>query len=537
MPLGQYLFDGGQSRAIRSSLQAIVDENKVASAASFAVALYRMRGDNFVILASSGNRPDHFSENEPIAADRFPRGSRPTQVEGLTLRSLVRNRSLELQSAIVIPFRDEFGYGGVIVGDPTSSTSHASAEAIKESLTIANIVRTARNAGAFRLERDLRAALGDIAAANATIFDPELRLQATLQSGKSLFGCDVAYLATPEPGQGAFTFSQTLGIHTRNFKALRVEEGHGLGGLARKLRKPVRSFDYFNDDRLRSAPVAETRREGIISAMAAPVVLRNEVAAVIYMGERRLRAFTPTDEAMLEDFAGFATLAIEQNTMDSYRHKVTLRNAREEMAYALHDTVVRRLIEIGFVIEENRNNNAPSSSPHHFNVIAHAVESAMDALRVQISDVFAQEDPVREIDAWEVMNRIMELRHAPGIARTHGENADLRCANIAAESTNALIRVGQEAIVNAERHSGCRNIHVQLDTDRKTATLTIQDDGRGMSSDEPHRAERSGGAHLGIRGMQEAVNSVAGVPRFDSPTGGGLIVTAQVQRLNPGEAP
>jgi signal transduction histidine kinase len=529
-PPTQYLFDGGQSRAIRSSLQTIVEDNRAASAASFAVALYRPRGENLVVLAATGNDLELFSENEPVIAGTFPRGRRPARVDGFTIRSLLRNRSVELPSSIILPFSDEYGTGAVVVGNPSPQARPDVLEATRESLTIANAIRTARQVGAFRLQRDLSIALNAIAAANISISDPELRLQNMLQSGRSLLGSDVSYLATAEDSAGVFTFSQTLGIRTRGFKSLRVEDGHGLGGLARILRKPVRSINYSNDARLQSAPVAETRKEGILSAMAAPLMVEDHVAAVIYLADRRLRAYSPTDEALLNEFAGFAALAIEQNQMDVYRERQTLRRYREEMAYSLHDTVVRRLVEIGFVVEEGGRDPDFSTSQQRFQVIAHAVESAMDALREQISDIFAEEVPVQEVNAYEVMNRIMELRHSSTVARTHGENIDSKCSNLSATSAAALVRIGQEAIVNAERHSGCANIHVQLDTDDKTATLSVQDDGRGMSLDDQHRSAQSRVGHLGLRGMQDAANSVGGLLSFQTAAGGGLIVTAKVSR-------
>lgn len=95
-------------------------------------------------------------------------------------------------------------------------------------------------------------------------------LASVLVAARNLFDCEVAYLSIPEYDGVTFAFDQVLNIQTPAFRHLRIKHGQGLGGLARELRSSVRSLDYARDPRLRAAPVDETAREGIVSAMAAP---------------------------------------------------------------------------------------------------------------------------------------------------------------------------------------------------------------------------------------------------------------------------
>jgi signal transduction histidine kinase len=383
-----------------------------------------------------------------------------------------------------------------------------------------------------RIRNDLHAALREVAEANARTPDVESRFSAILHSAKRLFNTEVSYLAMPQRNKSIFSFAQTLGIHTPAFRGLQVEEGHGLGGLARLLQRPVRSLNYSRDDRLKSAFIAETKGEGIVSAMAAPVMVNGEVSALIYIGDRRLRPFSETDERILEEFTGFAMLGLEQLRIDEYRGQVIKREERERLAYAIHDSVVRRLVEIGYVVDESRRRVPSAEAQRQFAAIEQAIESAMDALRGQLSEAFVEEDSTGETDAYSVINRIMELRHVPGITRSHDENIEPRFSTISVPVANALIRVGQEAVVNAERHSGCTHIHVKLDLDAQRATLSIRDNGRGMP---PGQLDNPASPlHLGVAGMREAVYSAGGRLTFGRTSPNGLTVTAHVDRLRAG---
>jgi signal transduction histidine kinase len=192
-------------------------------------------------------------------------------------------------------------------------------------------------------------------------------------------------------------------------------------------------------------------------------------------------------------------------------------------------------LEVGFTIEGEINKELPSSSNESLGAIAKAVESTLNALREALSEVFVEDVRGKEMTAHEVLAKVMELPLASGISRKAGGNIDPDFASLSSAVAGALIRVGQEAIVNAERHSGCAEIYVYLSTDSKTATLIIQDDGVGMLADEPYRASRSGGEHLGIMGMQDAVNSVGGVLTFKVPSIGGTTVSAKFDRLHRGD--
>lgn len=68
-----------------------------------------------------------------------------------------------------------------------------------------------------------------------------------------------------------------------------------------------------------------------------------------------------------------------------------------------------------------------------------------------------------------------------------------------------LIRIAQEALTNALRHSGARNITVTLDFKSNGLVLTIRDDGRGSGE---FSVEHSSKTTYGLRGMRERADAI-----------------------------
>ncbi len=87
----------------------------------------------------------------------------------------------------------------------------------------------------------------------------------------------------------------------------------------------------------------------------------------------------------------------------------------------------------------------------------------------------------------------------------------------------AAYRVLQEALNNAERHSGAKTVQVGLRYGPRALELTIADDGRGFN-----RENATAGGHMGLIGMQERARSVGGQLQVDSRPGSGTRITFHV---------
>jgi signal transduction histidine kinase len=90
-----------------------------------------------------------------------------------------------------------------------------------------------------------------------------------------------------------------------------------------------------------------------------------------------------------------------------------------------------------------------------------------------------------------------------------------------------LLRVGQEAILNAVRHAYPRRIAVDLRYERESIVLRVSDDGRGL---DPIAAERDPAGHYGLLGLKERAERVGGSCSIEAVEGRGTLVQVVVPR-------
>ena len=88
------------------------------------------------------------------------------------------------------------------------------------------------------------------------------------------------------------------------------------------------------------------------------------------------------------------------------------------------------------------------------------------------------------------------------------------------EHRTCVYRVVQEAINNAARHAGARNVQVIVKSEGPRVIFSVQDDGSGFD-----KATVRG---LGLLGMEERVGRLGGVWRIDTHMGRGTTVSAEL---------
>lgn len=69
-----------------------------------------------------------------------------------------------------------------------------------------------------------------------------------------------------------------------------------------------------------------------------------------------------------------------------------------------------------------------------------------------------------------------------------------------------IAKIGNEALVNAFRHSGAKSIETELNFEPSELRICIRDDGMGIEDDILQRGYRYG--HLGLPGMRERAQKI-----------------------------
>lgn len=534
-PPKMYWADGAGSRMVYDSLLEHLAELRSLVHGDRAIALYQptsTSGTTYFVLSDSAPDRDEpalpneqFVLNQPLETDQL------ATVAGLQATSTLRPFQFGLSQALAIPWDDPFGHGVVLIGITDPFTQAESLQALHRAAgqqRLASILGHSRMESTLNLQRQLAVAVREVLAADDQGDSSMGRLGALVSSARALFSSDTAYLALPDyPGETNYYFASMDNLHTSPFRSLRMEFGQGLGGLARTERRVVSSPNYATDARLNAAPVLETDREGIVSAMAAPLLRDSATRGVLYVGSRTPRAFSPTDELLLGEFADYIALILDQPGFRAAHQAAHAQRMKEDFAHAIHDSVVRSLVQIGFTAEQAARTAADSTQVSSIDTIRRAAADALKNLREELSSLVVEASDT-SVELTEVLSRIVDVPKTDGVERgviVLGESGELRLPAPAAE---ALIRVGVEALINAERHARARNQTVQASVEGRELTVCIVDDGTGSPLLSLTESQLSAMGHLGVAGMHRRVSALGGTLDIQSAPGVGTSVTIRL---------
>jgi signal transduction histidine kinase len=98
--------------------------------------------------------------------------------------------------------------------------------------------------------------------------------------------------------------------------------------------------------------------------------------------------------------------------------------------------------------------------------------------------------------------------------------ADEASTELPDEHKTCIYRLAQEALSNAARHAGARNIRVTVSTDPGLVKFSVQDDGKGFDK----RLVRG----LGLLGMDERARRLGGRLSIDTQPGRGTTISAEL---------
>jgi ligand-binding sensor domain-containing protein/two-component sensor histidine kinase len=203
---------------------------------------------------------------------------------------------------------------------------------------------------------------------------------------------------------------------------------------------------------------------------------------------------------------------------------------RSRIARELHDTLIQ-----GFsgVTMEMQALAAQLSSPEEKRTLQEIIQDAAASLR-------------------EARRSVAGLRVAPGgraglraaiteAAQQIAEGKDIRLElkleqsrdELPAEIQYNLLRIAQEALSNAVKHSGAGTVQLSLDTTQARVRLTVTDDGGGFDV-AASRGAASG--HYGLVGMQERAANIGAEFEIDSRPGRGTTIGVTLP-LKPALAP
>jgi signal transduction histidine kinase len=198
---------------------------------------------------------------------------------------------------------------------------------------------------------------------------------------------------------------------------------------------------------------------------------------------------------------------------------------RNRLALELHDAISQKLFALVLTAESvatllERDTGAARG---HVDRLQELARQALEELR---SLIFELRPPDLEKDGLggalrkhvEVLQRLYPAEIALSVA------GDMRALG-ATQRDRAIMRIAQEALQNALRHSGAGVVTVRLAASDGCLVLEVEDDGTGFEPDDPELRSR----HLGLTSMEERARQLDGRLEIRSARGAGTIVRFEAE--------
>jgi len=257
------------------------------------------------------------------------------------------------------------------------------------------------------------------------------------------------------------------------------------------------------------------------SGLYAALQARGATTGVVAIERDRHDPFPPRDIELLAGFVEPAALAIDNARWFARLRTVGADEERSRIARELHDRIGQSLAYLAFeldrIVRKDERGDAVSTDINGLREdvrgVVREVRDTLYDLRTDVSDErsvpdvlgeFAQR--IRDRSGIDVVLRVEESGRMPRLQERE------------------LWRITQEAMVNAERHSGGSRIDVFWLSDGREAIAEVRDDGQGMPIGAAGRMDS-----YGMLGMRERAASIGATLAVDSIPREGVTVRVSLR--------
>lgn len=355
----------------------------------------------------------------------------------------------------------------------------------------------------------------------------ERRVDAVLQkladAARSLVDARYTAIGIPD-GDGGFSMFITSGMTDAQYEALgELPRTHGMLGAMLETAEPYRAHNIQEDPRFEGWPSAHPNMRTFLGV---PIVSRGEVIGSFYLTEKkgvRGADFTEEDEELIRTLAAHAAIAIENARLHERSRELSTIEERKRLARELHDSVTQTLFSIGLTAEAAAElvEADPARAREQLGHLQDLTRTAMGEMR---SLIFELRPAELETEGLAAALR----KHVEVVRRLHEQEIEL-CVEgdrrLPPDVEKGLLRIAQEALGNAVRHSGAGRVTLTLAARDSRVSLRVEDDGDGFDPEEAVTRSR----RLGLTSMRERAEALGGTLEIDSEPGRGTTVDVEVR--------
>jgi len=299
-------------------------------------------------------------------------------------------------------------------------------------------------------------------------------------------------------------------------------EGKGLLGLVLRQGQRLRLADIGQDPRSAGFP---EHHPDMHSLLAVPIVCKGPFRGNLYVTEKKtVPEFSDQDEHTLVRFATSAAIAIDNAHLNQKLRSLAVAEERVRIARELHDGMAQVLAYVNTkaqAVKAYLDKDKPDQASAQLEQLASAARDVYTDAREGIMALRTQVGPDEPFSE-ALQDYLKRWETQSGITAELEITTDL---DISPSIELQLLRIIQEALANARKHSGAKMAHVQLGQEDGFIVAGVEDDGSGF---DPSIRSRAAFPRFGLAIMRERAESIGGSLEIDTSPGRGTRVKIRV---------
>lgn len=255
--------------------------------------------------------------------------------------------------------------------------------------------------------------------------------------------------------------------------------------------------------------------------VCAPMIFKQKLFGVISGITSTTKEEALGDIKTLEVIAAIAATSLANLELMREREQIAVSSERDRIARDMHDSLVQSLFSMLLQIETAIQNikKSPDLTEEKLKNLRDDLQRTIKETREYIYELYPH--ALTDLGLKTAIRRIISP-YTENISNINLDIAEL-LGNIPLEIESAVVKIVQEAVSNAVRHSKASTVSISLHLKNGNLHLMVQDDGIGISSVETTRTADEK-KQLGIQSMRKRVKELNGELKIISTPGLGTTI-------------